>query len=101
MFHVKIKFIKFEGDSVMPDKKTTKTTVHIHKKSYTIVGKESKEHIEYVAQLVDEKMNEIYEANRNLDVSRLAVLTAINTMNDYIKLRNDYDELLQLLEKED
>jgi len=85
----------------MSDKEKIKTTVNIHKKSYTIVGIESRDHIEHIAELVDGKMKEIYDANRNLDVSRLAVLTAINTMNDYVKLKEEYDELIKLIEEED
>lgn len=77
-----------------------KITVTINKRTYTIVGKESKEHVELVAKLVDEKMAEIYQVNKHLDSSRLAVLTAINTMSEYIKLKADYDDLLTLLEEE-
>ena len=45
-------------------------------------------------------MDEIYHANKHLDSTSLAVLTAINTMNDYLKLKEEYEELLQLLEEE-
>ena len=78
----------------------TKITVTINKRSYTIVGTESKEHVELVAKLVNDKMDEIYRANKHLDSTSLAVLTAINTMNDYLKLKKEYEELLQLLEEE-
>lgn len=80
--------------------KKTRITVEINKKLYTIVGAESKEHVERVAHLVDKKMNEIYEANKHLDTAKLAVLTAINTMNDYLKLKEDYDALLNLIEED-
>jgi len=83
------------------DKKRTKITVNIYKKNYTIVGSESKERVEEIAKLVDEKMNDIYQGNKNLDTTRLAVLTAINTMNDYLKLKDEYDELITLIEEED
>lgn len=82
------------------EKKRTKISVTINKRTYTIVGTESKEHVESVAKLVNEKMDEIYQANKHLDSTRLAVLTAINTMNDYLKLKEEYDELLTLLEEE-
>lgn len=77
-----------------------KVTVTIHKRSYTIVGKESSEHVKIVAKLVDDKMQEIYEANKHLDATKLAVLTALNTMNEYIKLKEEYDELFKMLEEE-
>lgn len=81
-------------------KERTKISVEINKKTYTIVGTESKEHVELIAKLVNEKMNQIYQANKHLDTTKLAVLTAINTMNDYVKLKEEYEELLTLLEEE-
>jgi len=77
-----------------------KIDVKINRRKYTIVGSESKDHMELVATLVNDKMNEIYEANKHLDTTKLAVLTAINTMNDYLKLKADYDDLVTLIEEE-
>lgn len=77
-----------------------KVTVTINKRTYTIVGKESKEHVELIAKLVNEKMQEIYGANKHLDSTMLAVLTAINTMNEYVKLKEEFEELLTLIEEE-
>lgn len=82
------------------ENKHTKITVKINHKAYTIVGSEKREHVELVAKQVDEKMQEIHGANKHLDTGSLAVLTAINTMNDYVKLKAEYDELLELLEEE-
>lgn len=77
-----------------------KVTVTINKRSYTIVGKEPEEHVKLVARLVDEKMQEIHESNKHLDSTKLAVLTALNTMNEYIKLKEEHEELLKMLEEE-
>ena len=77
-----------------------KVNVTINNRSYTIVGRESQEHVELIAKLVDEKMKEIYEANKHLDSTKLAVLTAVNTMNDYIKLKEEFDALLKMIEEE-
>ncbi|MEI3605969.1 cell division protein ZapA [Pseudogracilibacillus sp. SE30717A] len=77
-----------------------KIEVKINRRKYTIVGTESKEHMELVAKLVNDKMMEIYENNKHLDTTKLAVLTAINTMNDYLKLKADYEDLETLIEEE-
>lgn len=69
----------------------TRVTVDIYNKSYNIVGKESPQHVRTVANLVDQKMREIRDASPNLDTTRLAVLTAVNTMNDHLKLKEAYD----------
>lgn len=84
----------------MSEEKRTKVTVEINNRQYTIVGTESKEHVQLVADLVNEKMTEIHQANKHLDTTKLAVLTAINTMNDYIKLKEEFDEFLTLIEEE-
>lgn len=82
------------------DQKRIKLSVTINNRDYTIVGTESREHVEHVAHLVNEKMDEIHTANKHLDTTKLAVLTAVNTMNDYLKMKKEYDELIQLLEEE-
>ncbi|WP_099158707.1 cell division protein ZapA [Virgibacillus ndiopensis] len=80
----------------------TRITVDIHNRSYTIVGTEPAHHVRLVASLVDQKMHEIQEMNKNLDTTKLAVLTAVNTMNDYLKLKEEYAKLLgSINQKED
>lgn len=78
----------------MSQPEKTRTTVDIYGKSYTIIGEEQAHHVRMVASLVDQKMRDIHDANKNLDTTKLAVLTAVNTMNDYLKLRDEYTELL-------
>ncbi|WP_019242853.1 MULTISPECIES: cell division protein ZapA [Bacillus] len=80
----------------MSDIKKNKITVDIYGQQYTIVGTESSSHIRLVASLVDDKMREINEKNPHLDVSKLAVLTAVNTISEYLKLKDQ----LNLLEME-
>ncbi len=80
----------------------TRITVDIYGRTYTIIGNADKNHMRLVASTVDDKMKEIYQANKSLDTTRLAVLTAVNTINDYLKLEADYEELLKkIAEKEE
>ncbi|MFC4388272.1 cell division protein ZapA [Gracilibacillus marinus] len=78
-----------------------RTTVQIYGRSYNVVGEESSEHVKRVASLVDEKMKEIHQFNKSLDTTSLAVLTAVNTMNDYIKLKEEFEVLQNLLEEKE
>lgn len=78
----------------------TRITVDIYNHPYTIIGNESASHVQLVASLVDQKMREIQEANQHLDTRSLAVLTAVNAMNDYLKLKEDYAKLQSSLKKE-
>ena len=64
-----------------------KVTVDIYGQPYTIVGAESERHIRQVATMVDEKMKEISVKNPSLDTSKLAVLTAVNAIHDYVKIK--------------
>lgn len=85
----------------MSQTKKTRTTVDIYGKTYTIIGDENVHHTRLVASIVDDKMNEIHQANKSLDTTRLAVLTAVNTVNDYLKLKDDYDLLVKKIEEKE
>ncbi|WP_407691372.1 cell division protein ZapA [Robertmurraya mangrovi] len=71
----------------------TRTTVDIYGQQYAIIGTESSSHVRLVASLVDDKMREISSKNPSLDITKLAVLTAVNAVNDYIKLKQHYERL--------
>jgi cell division protein ZapA len=70
-----------------------KVTVDIYGQQYSIVGYESTSHIRTVASIVDEKMREISAKNPTLDISKLAVLTAVNAVHEYLKLKEQYEIL--------
>lgn len=89
------------GGNIMSQEDKQRITVEIYNRKYHIVGEESERHVKLVANLVDQKMNEIHEVNKQLDTSSLAVLTAINTMNDYLKLKEDYATLLGSIKKKE
>ena len=46
-----------------------------------------------VALSVDERMREIGQKNPGLDMTKLAVLTAVNAIHDYYKLLEKIEEL--------
>ncbi|KGX84822.1 MULTISPECIES: cell division protein ZapA [Pontibacillus] len=78
-----------------------RTTVEIHNRLYTIKGDEPAHHIRMVASLVDQQMREMKETNPGLDTAKLAVLTAVNTMNDYVKLKEEYMEVIDSKRKDE
>lgn len=73
--------------------KRTKITVEIYGQQYSVVGDESTSHMRMVAAIVDDKMREINAKNPSLDINRLAVLTAVNVVHDYIKLKEETERL--------
>ncbi|WP_246941029.1 cell division protein ZapA [Bacillus pinisoli] len=85
----------------MSEQKKTRTTVDIYGQQYSIVGSESTSYIRLVASIVDDKMREISEKNPNLDSSKLAVLTAVNVVNDYLKVKDELESLQQKIKNEE
>ncbi|MBO0992255.1 cell division protein ZapA [Bacillus sp. SD088] len=83
----------------MSDQEKIRVSVVIHGKQYTITGTESPDHMKDVAEIVDEKMNEINSINPNLNTETLAVLTAVNSVHEYMKLQEEYERILQELNR--
>ncbi|MCM3717875.1 cell division protein ZapA [Fictibacillus phosphorivorans] len=83
------------------DKNKNRTTVEIYGQRYVIAGTEPSSHIHLVADKVDLKMREIQSHNRFLDSKQLAVLTAVNTMSEYIKIKEELKKLQQRIGKEE
>ncbi|ALC84789.1 cell division protein ZapA [Bacillus sp. FJAT-22090] len=80
----------------MSEQQKTRISVDIYGQNYTMVGTETSGHMRLVASMVDDKMREIHSHNSQLDIAKLGVLTAVNAVNDYIKVK----EQLELLEEE-
>jgi cell division protein ZapA len=77
-----------------------RTTVDIFGQQYVILGTESTDHIRQVASLVHNKMREISSKNPSLNIDKLAVLTAVNAVNDYLKVKEQLEHLQKELQKE-
>lgn len=75
-----------------------KTIVNIGGKEYTISGVESAEYIHRVALCVNHKMAELKRGNEQLNNTLLAVLTAINVADDYLKLKDEMEEIKRYLQ---
>ncbi|PYZ97276.1 cell division protein ZapA [Alteribacter lacisalsi] len=67
----------------------SRTIVTIYGQQYTIVGKESSDHVRKVAALVNHKMKEIKGSNPYLDTGKLAVLAALNIGDELVKLKEN------------
>lgn len=87
------------GNAVSRNKK--RIPVRINGQTYTILGSEGDDHIEKVAEVVDNKMRELSKRHPSLDSVGLAILTAVNTVNDYMLLQQQYQELLQSKKEEE
>ncbi|WP_019154757.1 cell division protein ZapA [Robertmurraya massiliosenegalensis] len=77
----------------MSEGQKTRTTVDIYGQHYVIIGTEDSSHVKLIASMVDEKMREISSKNPSLNTSKLAVLTAVNAVNDYLKMKEQLERL--------
>ncbi|RXK18186.1 cell division protein ZapA [Macrococcus sp. DPC7161] len=75
-------------------------TVTIFDQHYTILGEDEPNHIRHVASLVDERIREVASMSAGLDTSRKAVLAAVNIMDDYVKLQEAHQALLEELNRD-
>ncbi len=87
------------GANAVSESEKKRTTVEIYGQQYVIVGNESVEHVRLVASLVNNKMREIGQKNPSLDSTKLAVLTAVNAVNDYLKIKDQLERLERELKK--
>ncbi|KAB7668038.1 cell division protein ZapA [Bacillus sp. B1-b2] len=84
----------------MSDTPKNRTNVDIFGTQYVVIGEEPSSHVRLVASIVDKKMREIQGKNPILDSNKLAVLTAVNIVNDYIKLLDRVELLENELKRE-
>lgn len=84
----------------MADGEKNRVTVEIFGKTYTIRGDAPAEWIHEVAAYVDQKMRVIADKHLYLDTTKIAVLTALNLADEYFRLKEEYEELLQLIDEE-
>ncbi|HHY72773.1 MAG TPA: cell division protein ZapA [Bacillus bacterium] len=77
----------------MSEQNRKRISVDIYGHQYTIIGDENSSDIRLVASMVDSKMKEISQCNPCLDTNKLAILTAVNIVNDYLKLKAEHDTL--------
>ena len=69
-----------------------RTTVRIAGREYTIASYDSEEHVNRVAAWVDRRMGELAAATK-LPAAQLAVLTAVNAVDDMMKSRDEIRRL--------
>ncbi|AEG60698.1 cell division protein ZapA [Desulforamulus ruminis] len=78
----------------------SRVEVEIYGEYYTLKGQEAPEYMMLVAQQVNKKMTEIGQRNSRLSLNKLAVLTAINLADELLKLQEQYNNLLQMMDPE-
>ena len=63
----------------------TRYKANIDGQTYTIIGHESKEHMDLVVRLVNEQLNEIKSLSTQIDNEQAAILVCVNAISDQLK----------------
>ncbi|GGG28157.1 cell division protein ZapA [Lysinibacillus alkalisoli] len=83
----------------MQEQEKNRIAVTIHGSTYYMVGTETVGHMRLIASMVDDRMKEIKRKNPSLDSTQLAVLTAVNMVNENVELKEYIEELEEQLRK--
>ena len=74
------------------------TTVQIFGKEYPIASDQNPEYVRQLAAYVDEKMTEAAGGSDTSTSTRVAVLAALTIADEYMRLRNEKDQFVDLVE---
>lgn len=77
-----------------------KVTVEIFGETYALKGDGESERVKRVAAMLDQRMKLIARANSRLSPAKIAVLAALNIADDFLRLEQDYQQLVQMLKEE-
>jgi len=74
--------------------------VDINGERYTLRGDTSPENLFRMSRHVDEQIRLVMRRNPRLSLYKAAVLVALNITEEFFSLREEYDNLVQILEPE-
>ncbi|MDD2553781.1 MAG: cell division protein ZapA [Desulfotomaculaceae bacterium] len=80
--------------------KVTRIEVEIFGEYYTLKGVSSPEEMMALALYVNRKMIQLATRNTKLSKSQTAVLAALNIADELMKLQEEHDNLVKMLEPE-
>lgn len=69
--------------------------VEIFGESYILKGDEVPEYMGMLAQYVNRKMRQVVARNPKLGTTKAAVLTALNVVDELMKLQKEYDQQIK------
>ena len=76
-----------------------KLVVEIFGEGYPLKVSDNPEHVKALAKIVDGEMKTIAKRTRSFSNARIGVLAALEIADSYLKMKKDYDELVELIKK--
>lgn len=85
----------------MADEKVThnRVVVSIFDQEYVVKSQEEEQYVRELAAYLDRKMRDIQEKSPHLTPHKVAVLAALNLVDELFKVRREYEGLLELIEQ--
>ena len=80
-------------------KEQHKVTVEIFGEMYSLKGDLQPEKVHKLATIIDLRMRKIAQANPRLTPAKVAVLAALHVADEYLKLEQDYEQVLKILKE--
>jgi cell division protein ZapA len=87
------------GGEAVPEK-INRVEVKINDVIYVLKGTEPPEYMEMLASQLDRRLSQMQEMNPRLSMHQAAILTSLNILDEYMKLREEHRSLEELLEEE-
>lgn len=84
----------------MPEKEN-RVEVEIAGEPYVLRSDAPPEHIERVARFVSQKIKEVRIRNVRVPLTKAVVAAALNIADEYLRLKDEYDNLVKLIESEE
>lgn len=74
--------------------------VQIMGEEYVIKGDAETEYLQNLAQVLDQRMAKLTSAHPRLTRTQIAVLTALNILDEYTRLQQDYKQFVAIFQEE-
>jgi cell division protein ZapA len=84
---------------MVPAKEPQGVRVVIYDQEYFMRGDLNREYIEKLAQYLDAKMRSIAGRTHTVDTLRVAILAALNVVDEYHQLKARYEEVTQHMDQ--
>jgi cell division protein ZapA len=81
------------------EKRRYRVTITVGGESYTIRGDTEPERIQKVAAIFDERLRQTERAYPSLPPAKIAVLTGLNLTDEYLRLQEDYQQLMAMVKQ--
>ncbi len=82
------------------ERRINRVTVTIFGENHRLCGEEPAPYLQELAARVDARMHEISKANQRLAITEVAVLAALHATSEWMRLEEQYQRVLSLLERE-